>query len=398
MKTVSIALAIVLASAVCSVPVQPASAATAKQSQQRGTLISVEALGAMNQAKLQKFASELPGAISVKQGVDLFRVTYWTVYKGKPTIASGLFVVPQDVSQPKGVMMYLHGTNNTRTLSPSQPNRADGNHEAAVYGGNGYYVVLPDYIGQGVSQDVHPYIITKPLVDDSIDLLKAVRKIVADRKLGWSPNLFMAGFSQGGQVVAGVHRELDRNPLRGYRLRGSIGVAGPYELRKTSLPKAIENECLKCTGYLAWGAYAYADYYGYDLNEALKPAYVNVVPKLFDGSKTIWQIGGALPAKAEDMFQPEFLKAMRTNGDNWFTKGLDRNETYRWVPRAPFRLYFGDNDVDVTPEASKAFYNYAKPRGGNISLHSLGAVDHQTSISLTFAPALKWFDELTLAK
>jgi pimeloyl-ACP methyl ester carboxylesterase len=397
MKTLSLAFAIALATVASAVPVQPSFALAAKASQQRGTVISVEPLGAMSQAKLQTFASELPGEISAKQGVDLFRVTYWTVYKGKPTKASGLVVVPQDVRQPKGVMMYLHGTTNTRSLSPSQPDRADGNHEAAVYGGNGYYVVLPDYIGLGVSQDVHPYIITKPLVDDSIDLLKAVRKIVSERKLGWSPNLFMAGFSQGGQVVAGVHRELDRNPLRGYRLRGSIGVAGPYELRKTSLPKAIESECLKCTGYLAWGAYAYADYYRYDLNEALKPAYVDIVPKLFDGSKTIWEIGAALPAKAENMFQPEFLKAMRTNGDNWFTKGLDRNETYRWVPRAPFRIYTGEQDVDVTPEASKAFLDYAKPRGGKISYHSLGAVDHQASISLTFAPALKWFDELALA-
>jgi hypothetical protein len=128
----------------------------------------------------------------------------------------------------------------------------------------------------------------------------------------------------------------------------------------------------------------------------LKPAYVNVVPKLFDGSKTMWEIGAALPAKPEDMFQPKFLAEMQTNGDNWFTKGMDRNETYRWVPVAPIRLYSGDKDLDVTPLASKAFFDYAKPRGGNIGLHSLGPVDHQTSISLVYAPALKWFDELTL--
>jgi pimeloyl-ACP methyl ester carboxylesterase len=397
MKTVSIALAIALATITSSVPAQPTLAATPKQSQQRGAIISVEPIGALSQPKLQKFAAELPGGIVVSQGVDLFRVTYWTVFKGKPTKASGLFVVPQDVAQPKGFLMYLHGTNNTRALSPSQPDRVDGNQEAAVFGGNGYYVVLPDYIGQGVSHDVHPYIITKPLVDDSIDMLKAVRQIAAERKLAWSPKLFMMGFSQGGQVVAGVHRELDRRPLPGYQLKGSIGVAGPYELRKTSLPKAIESECLKCIGYLAWGAYAYGNYYRHDLNEALKPAYVKVVPKLFDGSKTVSEIGAALPAKAEDMFQPKFLNAMRTNGDNWFTKGLDRNETYRWVPRAPFRLYTGEEDVDVTPQASKAFYDYAKPRGGKISYHSLGTVDHQASISLSYAPALQWFDELAQA-
>jgi pimeloyl-ACP methyl ester carboxylesterase len=396
MKTISLALAIALATATSGIPAKAVAAVSAKQNQQRGTVISVEPLGKLAQAKLQKMTAELPGAISAKQGVELFRVTYWTAYKGKPVKASGLFATPDGGAPAKGVMLYLHGSTNTRALSPSQPNRADGDTDAAVFGGNGYYVVLPDYIGLGVSHETHPYIITKPLVDDSIDMLKAVRQIAKDRKLSWSPNLFMMGFSQGGQVVAGVHRELDRHPLRDYRLRGSVGVAGPYELRKTSAPKAIESECLKCVGYLAWGASAYASYYGYPLNTALKPAYIDVVPKLFDGSKTMWQIGAALPAKPEDMFQPEFLAAMRTNGDNWFTKGLDRNETYRWTPVAPFRLYTGERDIDVTPESSRAFYNYAKPRGGNISLHSLGPVDHQTSISMVYAPALSWFEELAL--
>jgi pimeloyl-ACP methyl ester carboxylesterase len=398
MKTVSIALALALSAAVVGLPTQPLQAAAATQSQQRGTVVSVERLGIIRQTNLQKIAAELPGEISVKQGVELFRVTYWTVYKGKPTKASGLFIAPQDTTRAKGVMMYLHGTTNTRALSPSQPDRADGETEAAVFGGNDYYVVLPDYIGLGVSHEPHPYIITKPLVDDAIDLLKAIRQIAVERKLSWSPNLFMMGFSQGGQVVAGVHRELDRRPLRSYRLKGSIGVAGPYELRQTSLPKALETNCLKCVGYLAWGAYAYATYYGHPLSDALKPAYVDVVPGLFDGSKTMWEIAAAAPAKPEDIFQPAFLQAMQTNGENWFTKGLDRNETYRWTPVAPFRLYTGENDSDVTPMASRAFYAYAKPRGGNISFHSLGAVDHMASISLTMAPALTWFDELAGAK
>ncbi len=393
MKTTK--FAIVLATAAIGVPSQSLSAAAPTKSQQRGSVISVESLGALSQITLQKIAAELPGAISVKQGVELSRITYWTVFKGKPTKVSGLFVAPVGGPPPKGVVMYLHGTNNTRALSPSQPDRADGDTEAAVFGGNGYFVVLPDYIGLGVSHEPHPYIIAKPLVDDSIDMLKAVRQVARDRKLGWSPNLFMMGFSQGGQVVAGVHRVLDRRPLRDYRLKGSVGIAGPYELRKTSLRKAVESQCLKCTGYLAWGASAYSFYYGHPLSDALKPAYVDVVPGLFDGSKTMLQIGAALPAKIEDMFQPQFLAAMQTNGHNWFTKALDRNETYRWRPVAPFRLYYGEADRDVTPAASAAFFNYAKPRSGNISMYSLGPIDHQTSISMAYAPVLKWFTEMT---
>lgn len=392
MKTT--AFAILLATVAMGAPSQPISASAPIRSHQRGAVISVESIGTLSQPTLQKIAAELPGTISVRQGVELSRITYWTVFKGKPTKASGLFAAPVGRPPARGVVMYLHGTNNTRALSPSQPDRADGDTEAAVFGGNGYYVVLPDYIGLGVSHEPHPYILTKPLVDDSIDMLKAVRQVAMDRNLDWSPNLFMMGFSQGGQVVAGVHRALERRSLPEYRLKGSVGVAGPYELRKTSLPKAVESQCLKCIGYLAWGASAYSSYYGYPLTDALKPAYVDVVPGLFDGSKTVLQIGAALPAKIEDMFQPEFLASMQTNGNNWFTKALDWNETYRWRPVAPFRLYCGEADIDVTPAASAAFFNFAKPRGGNISIHSLGPVDHQASISMTYAPTLEWFAEI----
>ncbi|CAN5691413.1 alpha/beta fold hydrolase [soil metagenome] len=347
----------------------------------------------MDQARLQGVAAEFPGDIPVQNGARLFRITYWTVLKGTPTRASGLLAIPLAASPVKGVVLYLHGTNATRTLAPSQSGRVDGNEETAVFAGNGYVVVLPDYIGLGVSKAPHPYLIVQPQVDASIDLLRAVRLASTKLGAGWSPILFMMGFSQGGQVVAGVHRALERQHLPHYRLRGSVGIAGPYDLRSASLPKAIENRCGQCVGYLTWAVYAYATYYGHPLGQALKPAYAGIVPTLFDGSKSAMEIGSALPDDPKDVFQPRFLATMRSAGDNWFTRALARNETYAWVPVAQFRLYFGDSDVDVSPSASKAFFGYARARGGNISLHPLAHANHQTSASMSYAPALSWFDE-----
>lgn len=369
-------------------------AARLHQDRQRGTLIRVEPLGAMDRTRLKAIAAEFPGDIPVRNGARLFRITYWTVLKGAPTLASGLLAIPSDPSPAKGVVMYLHGTNATRALAPSQPGRIDGNEETAVFAGNGYDVVLPDYIGLGVSRIPHPYLIVQPQVDASIDLLRAVRRVRADLRVQGAPNLFMMGFSQGGQVAAGLHRALEQRPLAGYRLRGSVGVAGPYDLRRASLPKAIESRCRQCVGYLAWAAYAYATYYGHPLGQALKPEYVGVVPKLFDGSKSAAEIGSALPDDPEDMFQPPFLRAMRASGDNWFTRALTRNETFAWSPVAPFRLYFGDDDIDVSPSASRAFFEYARQHGGDVSLHPLARADHEASASLAYAPALNWFDDL----
>lgn len=374
------------------VPARPTHAERADT--RRGTLIDVAPLGTMDRARLQAIAAEFPGKIAVRDGARLFRVTYWTVLKGAPVRASGLVSIPLGGAPAKGVVVYLHGTNATRALAPSQPDRVDGNEETAVFAGNGYVTALPDYIGQGLSTVPHPYLIVQPQVDASVDLLSAVRTVVARLRVKASPDLFMMGFSQGGQVVAGVHRRLERNPLPGYRLRASVGIAGPYDLRGTSLPKAIENECRQCVGYLTWAVYAYAGYYGHPLAEAVQPAYLTAVPNLFDGTKTANEIGAALPDDPKDMFRPEFLTIMRSAGDNWFTRALTENETYAWRPVAPFRLYFGEDDVDVAPAASRAFYDYAKARGGNVSLHPLAGADHQGSAAQVYAPALQWFDAL----
>jgi len=365
-------------------------AGPAAAADRRGTVIAVEPLGTMERPALQRIAAEFPGDIAVRQGARLFRLRYWTVLKGVPAQASGLVAIPL-VTPAKGVVIYLHGTNATRALAPSQPDRVDGNEESAVFAGNGYIVALPDYLGLGASRIPHPYMILQPQVDASIDLLRAVRTAFP---APGSRNLFMMGFSQGGQVVSGLHRAIERQPLAGYHLKGTIGIAGPYDLRRASLPKAIENRCRQCVGYLAWAVYAYARYYRHPLRTALNTDYAAAVPRLFDGSKSAAEIGAALPEDPSAVFQPEFLAAMRGGGDNWFTRALARNESWAWVPRAPFRLYFGEDDRDVPPSASRALFDHARARGGNVSLHPLAGADHQDSASRSYAPALAWFDAL----
>jgi Serine aminopeptidase, S33 len=389
------AITVMLFTSIGNADVFAKQAIAGRTDRQRGAVVSVEPVAAMETAELQRIAADFPGHIVVRNGARLFRVVYWTVLKGRATRASGLLSLPDRPAPPKGLVLFLHGTNATRALAPSQPDRVDGNEETAVFAGNGYLVALPDYIGLGASQVPHPYLIVQPQVDATVDLLRAIQRASKGLGLRPTPDLFMMGFSQGGQVVAAVHRRLEQQPLPGYRLRGSVGIAGPYDLRETSLPKAIENNCRLCVGYLTWATYAYSTYYGHPLGEALQPRYVGIVPGLFDGTHTAQEIGAALPDDPAAMFRPNFLRAMRTRGDNWFTQALALNETYAWAPVAPFRIYFGDRDVDVPPAASRAFFAYARAHRGNVTLHSLAGADHQASGAMAYAPVLAWFDAMT---
>lgn len=381
---------------------RPAAAAReeAAQGQGRGDLIAVEPLGSFDQAHLQQIASEFPGGIAVAGGAKLYRIVYWTRSQGRPTRASGLWSVPERGAAPKGTVMYLHGTQMTRASSPSLPDRVDGNEETAVFAGNGFEVVLPDYIGLGVSTCPQAYVIVAAQVDASIDLLRALRSARARLRRNGSPSLYLMGFSQGGQSVAGLHRALEREPLPGYRLHGSVGIAGPYDLHALMLRKIspAHASAANNAGYFAFIANAYSIYYGHPLDEMLTREYADAVPALFDGTKAPEQVVPALPTDARRLFRPQFLRAFEAGDDTWFARALDENQTYAWTPAAPFRIYYGEADTDVLPESARAFYDYAKPRGGNLSLHPLGAVDHWNSAALSYAPTLAWFEELSAAK
>lgn len=362
----------------------------------RGDLVSFDLLETKAQPELQAIAAEFPGAIDVATGARLYRLRYWTEFRGQPVVASGLVSMPSE-GQLRGVVLYAHGTTMTRALSPSRPDRADGNEETAIFAGNGYLVLLPDYIGLGDSPLRQAYSIVRPQVDASIDMLRAVRALAVRESWEWNSSLLLMGFSQGGQTVAGLHRSLEQAPLDGYFLRGTVAVAGPHDLRrlsvaKTNLPDAEE---LINVGYLAFAVSAYADYYGVPLESAMTPVYARQSVEAFDGDKSLEEIISLLPSDARLLFQPDFLRSLQANEDNWLTRALDENETFAWVPRAPIRIVYGEADTNVPAMSSRALYDYAHPRGGAVTLHNMGATDHMTTAALSYAPTLVWFDDLT---
>ncbi|MCC7052671.1 MAG: hypothetical protein IT355_05350 [Gemmatimonadaceae bacterium] len=361
----------------------------------RGSVLRVDSLGEVDRGALAAFAAPLDGSIRVHGAVRMYRLVYRTVLHGRAVDASGLLVVPADRVRPRGVVLFLHGTNVTRALAPSQPDRVDGNEEAAVFGGNGYLVVLPDYLGLGESTVPQPYMIAAAQRDVSIDMLRAVRTVAGAMHTGWDPSLLLLGFSQGGHSVAAVQRELERRPLAGYRLRGAVAVAGAFALRRVSLPYTLDNNGV---GYLAISVMAYCRYYGRPVSDAFAPALAQALPTLLDGNHGMDEIAPVLPEDVRALFTPAFLRQVDGREAGWFTRALDENSLDAWVPRAPLRFYNGEADTDVSRADAKRLHDFAKPRGGAVSLHSLGRVAHQESSGRMYAPVLAWFDSLSAAR
>lgn len=366
--------------------------------QQRGTLIQAESLGVVDRATLARNIDFLAEKITVQNEVELYKIVYWTVDRGRAVKASGLLAAPRTRNHVKGVVAYLHGTNIPRATAPSMPDRVDGNEEAAIFAGNGYYAVLPDYLGLGVSSGPQSYLVLQPQVDATLDMLRAVRALARQRRWPWDPALFLMGFSQGGHTLAGVHRELEQRRVAGLSVVASVSVAGAFDLRDVTVPYALEQGGLEMLGFLAFVVSSYSTYYGHAIGDVLVEPYATNIPRLFDGSHPLNDIVAGLGSDARSMFQPVFLRELERRETNWFTRALDENSAYAWVPRAPMRLYFGEDDHNVSPADSRALQAYAEARGGAVTLHSLGSVGHQESLTRAYPPALRWFDSLVVAR
>jgi hypothetical protein len=361
-----------------------------------GSVIAVEPLGGHNKIvwRAMLWWAGLPVSVPVSDGTEMFRVRYWSQLNGQPVEASGLMALPYTMlggETPRGMAMYFHGTNPYRGESPSSLSD-EGQLVSAIFGGGGYILLAPDYIGLGTSRAQQTYLLPEPTAAAARDLVIASQRVAKAMKLATSPNLYLTGFSQGGYSTAVVQRSLEATPLPGVTVKGAASVSGAFDLARISIPYAFKNNH---SFYLAYLAHSYASQYRQPLESLLTPKYAALVPKLYDGDQNPDTILAALPKNPRDMFLPKAMAEIDAGQLNWFMTALTANEAYSGIPKAPLRLYFGDKDTDVSPQDSKHFQAIASKAGGNIRLMPVGPYDHTGTAYRATPQARLWFDELS---
>jgi hypothetical protein len=202
----------------------------------------------------------------------------------------------------------------------------------------------------------------------------------------------VTGFSQGGHATAVVQRDLEARPIPGVTVKAAAAISGAFDLAGISVPYAFQH---KHSLYLAYITTSYAAQYHVPLGTVIAEHYAKELPDLFDGDHKVDAISAALPADPRDLFRPEALTEIEANKPNWFTEGLAANEAFRWAPKAPLRLYFGDKDTDVSPQDSRHFAAEAAKLGGHIRLMPQGPYDH-VGTALQAVPRIRvWFDQIS---
>ncbi|WP_405068676.1 hypothetical protein OG558_02045 [Kribbella sp. NBC_01510] len=348
----------------------------------RGALVSAVPIATLTAAQLDAAAADFPDTPPAKYGVTAYRLIYRTVdHNGRATTASGIVVLPDGRRGALTAVEYLHGTNATKAYAASVDDTSTDRLVTALFAGAGLVGVAPDYLGLGLGPGPHPYIDTKTETTASADMLLAARTFAARHGVALKRDVLVTGFSQGGRASIALGRALSRGEAGPFRLGALQAVAGPYDLLGSELPATFDGGVAPATAafYLAYFVTAWNRTVGLydDPREAFQAPYAKTVEGLFDGSHPDEEIAAALPDSPDKLFTPEFAQRLQ-HPTGRFLRALQAADQicHDWTPRVPIHLYSGTKDTDVVAANANACAIGLRARGAQVTVHSMGAVDH----------------------
>ena len=166
-----------------------------------------------------------------------FPVAYWsTDPQGDSLLVSGRVYLPKQ-RYLNGIMIGCHYTITSDIETPSNMLSME-----SIFAMKGYAVIMPDYVGYGLSRDkLHPYLHWRSAAQTAVDLLNCMPELLEYYGYSYPIDVVVTGYSQGGAVALGVTRMLEELDSM-WIVRKLYAGAGPYDPAGTYLYSMERNE------------------------------------------------------------------------------------------------------------------------------------------------------------
>jgi pimeloyl-ACP methyl ester carboxylesterase len=361
----------------------------------RGGLISAELIGekSLREVEIEYRDNGIGG--KPRSGVALYRIVYETIDPhGRSTQASGALAIPRGLSGPLPFLSYQHGTVANRNSVASQ---YGFDIASVLFGGDGYVVAIPDYLGLGESPGLHPYVHATSLATAVIDMLRASRELCRQQKIVLDSGLYLLGYSEGGYATMAAHRAIEAEHATEFPIIASAPMAGPYDMSGTMREFFMKDTRYGDPFYLPYVVLAYNEVYKLagSLEEIFAQRYAERLPELFDGSHEGFDINPELPPVPKNVFNPTFFASFRSDSLNPLRRALVENDLTRWTPRAPMRLYHCIADDRVPYDNAEVAYESFRKRGAaQVELVTMENGGHGECGWPSIIAGKKWFDEV----
>jgi len=365
---------------------------------ERGEISQSNSLGTMTPSEIQQTLALSNASVpfTLTYSVETISINYYTVDgNGKQTIVSGALLVPKGMSN-LSLVSIQHGTQTKANLvaSVSPLNSTEG-IVGLIMASMGYMVTVPDYLGFGVSNVMHPYTHARSLIPCVVDIMRAGRNYSSQNKITLNGSIFLTGYSEGGYATLVTQRAIELEYSQEFNLTAVAPMAGPYDLYGM-IQSLFQTGQYNHTAYIAYILTAYNEIYGWNrLNEFFNPPYSAIVQNLFDGSKTFGEVVNQLPSTFSALMDSTFVKNVKNGNEHAFIAAMQENTLLDWKPQAPINFFHGDAD-DISPyQHSLTAVEKLKANGAtNIQLTTIPGGNHENSGPKAVVGAIQWFESL----
>jgi hypothetical protein len=310
-----------------------------------------------------------------------------------------VLVVPKNVGRALPLVSYQHGTLIRTSDAPSVAANVQERFPGIGFASTGYAVVIPDYLGLGMSLGLHPYHHAWSEATVCLDLLRAARTWCASNNVPLNGQLFLGGYSQGGHVTMALHREIEAFHTNEFQITASAPMAGAYDLSGVTAEDMLSGRAMPNPYYFLYLLGAYQEVYRLtnSLSDLLAAPYDTTLPPLLDGNTSSGTINSAMTNKITLVLRPELLAAFQANPRHPLRLALQDNDLYRWTPKAPMRLYHCRADEDVIFANSEVALASFHARGAtHVELHDPDptVTSHSAGAIPALLAARDWFETL----
>ena len=320
---------------------------------------------------------------NAKKVIELSGVYESIDVDGNPITLSGKVLLPAD-GKIKRCILVSHFTIGSNIEAPSNSFPLEG-----VLVKLGYALIVPDYIGYGVTVDkVHPYLVMELTARNVLDMYKAVVPFL--KEAGCQPqyeDIYLMGYSQGGATTMAVQHLIEHHD-EDIKIRRVFAGGGPYDVKAT-YDRFVETNVASypCAVPIMMQGMVVGNKLNLDMSELMAP---HIYENLDE-----WVNSKRYTAK-----QLNELMGSRVTSDLLTAKGMDRTSkevselykamtnnsilSYSWTPEAPVYIMHSIDDESVPYDnAARA---KTKWKGANIQYNMGYYGSHQvTCLRFIFA-------------
>ena len=290
-------------------------------------------------------------------GISLYTISYNTTYKGKNIRASGLVAFP-DTDKGMPILNFNHGTTSLHADAPTEDLIQYSFFSNAASAG--YIVVIPDYLGFGVSDDiVHPYYRSDITGQTVVDMIRATKELARIEGYNFNGDVFLSGYSEGGFATMSTHHNMEQNNYKGLNLIASAPASGGYDITGM-LDYFLSKETYHVPYYIAYVAIGYKTSYDWDLplSAMFNEPYSDLIPSYFNGKYSGYEINSVLTDDLSLLLTSNFRNNFYSDSDlKVIVDAFEENSLDNWIPKKKMLMYHGTADITVPYQNSVDTYN-----------------------------------------